>query len=834
YNFCLKRLVQNTPKDLEGNTNKTNISVWDFAGQYAFYNTHQVFLTRRAIYLIVTDMSKDISDEVDDTCFEDSTGGRKLQFVDFARFWLNSIHEFCKSEKKGEPPVLLVGTFADKYAKRQKIDETKYRMGKTDLEKKYFRPLRTKLGDGEAKYHILKHFMIDNTFTVDTSGQFEELKREILEISKKQSYIGDLIPTKFLLLEEALNKKKEQGIKILNKETDFSKCNEELPFKLDEKEVAVFLKFFHEVGSFIYFNENSLKDYILLDPQWLIDAFKELITAEEFMPNEDSETFEIWQQFNETAILKKDLIDTCWKGMTMSERTLLLEYMEKFGLIVKDREKQDSYFAPCILKQAPSEDLLKLGDIKKRKCHFSADGTTFTSKLCYTTKSKFIPLAIFNRLLVECVSRWNIRREKNRETGEERVDIYCGCGIFRLRSAHILYVHFRNNVVQIWIVRCSDNLPSKEICLDVKKRMDEFFEKVFKKCEVECHFKCPTAPSWENAMHTLDELKQGNSVLCDYHNYELTSLDLTGCWFSDDRNDGDTKAVAERTSSTMSSRQIGQPFKKEHDDTLCQSMVSALHEQMESVGVLIFCGKTIGTVFRVGSTFVMTAFHVIKIVLDPFKSGSPDAARLESDNTFINFNESPCTPPVVAYKLKKEFIYNVDLDVAVLEIQNPLFNLPKKLNLRKAATDATHVYLIGYGHPGEPNKCLDPKCPIVSPNSKRLQEALAHRSELEKMGLSPSLVDKEYQKYFRSSKIVFDCFMEHGASGAPALAYNNQSVEVVGILTHGLPELYFNLPEHMKRQFPRSLRLEGGAKMQDIFEWVGKILPPALVHDMFN
>ncbi|XP_053389226.1 probable serine/threonine-protein kinase roco6, partial [Mercenaria mercenaria] len=333
------RLVQNSPKDLEDNTNKINISVWDFAGQYAFYNTHQVFLTRRAIYLIVTNMSKDLTDEVNDTCFEDSTGGRKLKVLDFARFWLNSIHEFCQTGKEGEPPVLLVGTFADEYSKRQNIDETNYQLRKNDLEETYFDPLRTALGDGAAENHILKHFMIDNNCTVDkTSSQFEELKKEILKISKKQSYVGDLIPTKFLLLEEALNKKRKEGKKILNKEVDFSKCNEESLFKLDEKEVDVFLRFYHEVGSIIYFNENTLKDYVLLEPQWLIDAFKKLITAEQFMRNTDQKKFIRWKKFAKTAILEKDLIDMCWKDMVMSDRTLLLEYMEKLGLIVKDRK----------------------------------------------------------------------------------------------------------------------------------------------------------------------------------------------------------------------------------------------------------------------------------------------------------------------------------------------------------------------------------------------------------------------------------------------------------------------------------------------------------------
>ncbi|KAL3887647.1 hypothetical protein ACJMK2_000043, partial [Sinanodonta woodiana] len=38
------------------------LMMWDFAGQYAFYTTHQMFLSRRAIYLLVSDLSGQIDD----------------------------------------------------------------------------------------------------------------------------------------------------------------------------------------------------------------------------------------------------------------------------------------------------------------------------------------------------------------------------------------------------------------------------------------------------------------------------------------------------------------------------------------------------------------------------------------------------------------------------------------------------------------------------------------------------------------------------------------------------------------------------------------------------
>ncbi|XP_013393768.1 probable serine/threonine-protein kinase pats1 [Lingula anatina] len=40
------------------------LTLWDFGGQYVFYTTHQTFLTWRAVYLLVFDLTKDLNDPV--------------------------------------------------------------------------------------------------------------------------------------------------------------------------------------------------------------------------------------------------------------------------------------------------------------------------------------------------------------------------------------------------------------------------------------------------------------------------------------------------------------------------------------------------------------------------------------------------------------------------------------------------------------------------------------------------------------------------------------------------------------------------------------------------
>ncbi|XP_053388443.1 uncharacterized protein LOC128551565 [Mercenaria mercenaria] len=840
-------LVNNTRKDQEDNINKIHISVWDFAGQYAFYNTHQVFFARRAVYLIVTNMSQDLQEEVDDSCCEDSKGAWKLRVIDFANFWLNSIHEFCQSEIKKEPPVLLVGTFADEYAKKKNVDGTKYQEKKKQLEHEYFKKLRNKLGTHEAKSHISKHFMIDNMCTLDDDKQFRELRKEIVKISKEQSYFGLPIPTKFLLLEDAINKKREEGIKILKKE-DFLNCNEELPFRLDEKEINLFLRLYHDLGSLIYFCDNNLEHYILLEPQWLIDAFRKLITTKEFVPNENTETYEKWRQFDETAILTKDLIDVSWRDMEMSEQTLMLEYMKKLGLIVPNKKEQNTYFAPCVLKQPPPEYLLKLGDGKN--CSFSADGRSFTSKLCYTTKSKFIPTAIFNRLLAECISRWDIVRENNKEDGEEHMHIYCGCGLFKLRNAQTLYVHFRDNVVQIWIVRWSDILPLKETCIEVKKHMDNFFNSVFRNGDIELHFKCPTGSAWTDTMHSLDELEEDNSVLCGVHNRELKSVQLTKFWISDNTSDEEEEESDDTdtdfdTDTDTDTEEPWANFALSPEHKKSAYVWKAKAAALDSVCRISYKGL-FGTGFRVGSKYVMTAAHVLNKI---YKEGTKSIAEQNKEHvlreTVAEFDYLKTDPAnTTKFYFNRDMFSDEKLDVAILELKD---RASENVPMRKAFTSfqkIDHKIKFNFiGHSDGQEMAVDEDVQLVKKKSKDMVKfCKTVRRKSKKIKENCDWIEYVMKTPQKPLKHHFHTSFVQGASGAPGVKFKDdpfvetilENAVVVTMLTGGYPQWYYNPDKaHKKHRWDTKYCIEEGVNMAAVYKKLKKV-NSGLCQDIFQ
>lgn len=220
---------------------------------------------------------------------------------------------------------------------------------------------------------------------------------------------------------------------------------------------------------------------------------------------------------------------------------------------------------------------------------------------------------------------------------------------------------------------------------------------------------------------------------------------------------------------------------------------------------------------------------------DPNNTGANDPSRLEDTHTCIHFYESTVisavNPMVRFYHVKRNFISNEALDVAVLEIADPR-DLPRSMFLSKEEFSGSDISLVGYGNPKNPyRKYLDPKCKVIKPDSQRMRSVLAwlqqnrmtFKGALFECGQKPESVDLGYYGFDNPSKLLFDCFMEFGASGAPVLTNDNErSVQVVGLLTHGLPDFYFRLPESTQRTVSNYCRIEQGAKMKYVYQWMNR------------
>ena len=164
------------------------LDLWDFTGQQAYYASYPVFLSPRAAYLLVYDVSKGLKDIVQ-PCFKQGLEETNLENL---LSWLVSLS--TRGSPKPEvndqntkwkglpccrPPVFIVGTHADK--SREDIAEMEKQIQREIFEKDY------------ASHVITPIFFVDNTQGSSDKG-VASLKEKIMEVLKKEPYMEKEIP----------------------------------------------------------------------------------------------------------------------------------------------------------------------------------------------------------------------------------------------------------------------------------------------------------------------------------------------------------------------------------------------------------------------------------------------------------------------------------------------------------------------------------------------------------------------------------------------------------------------------------------------------------------
>ncbi|XP_013414940.1 uncharacterized protein LOC106176900 [Lingula anatina] len=209
-----------------GDQEPITYSVWDFAGQTLYYNTHQFFLSKRAIYVLVWNTRL----------------GYEHAGLDF---WLHSIA--CHAPKA---PVFIVGTHADKIAKADIPSES--------IEKKF--P------------------SIAGFYTVSSlTGQgIDSLLDEIINVTMKQSYIGKQFPIPWIKFETAIMKQRGTKSVLLWQEVQNLA---EMQGIHEAEEVTQAVGFLHDLGTLHHFENEFLSDKVVINPQWIVDVMACIVSV---------------------------------------------------------------------------------------------------------------------------------------------------------------------------------------------------------------------------------------------------------------------------------------------------------------------------------------------------------------------------------------------------------------------------------------------------------------------------------------------------------------------------------------------------------------------------
>ncbi|VDH94776.1 Hypothetical predicted protein [Mytilus galloprovincialis] len=408
--------------------------LWDFAGDEEFYHTHQTFLSQDAVYLVVTKLN-----EADDSSAQA-----------LFRLWIDSIHCYSRLEEGNiisddktttsgylDPPIVIVGTWKD--AVDVSEAETVEKAYKESLLK-----YTNELADDE-RGHLRCEYFISNKD--DECSAFQQIRQNILKLARGMRTWNMKYPLKFIQLEQRLQeKKKDLPIISYQKIKDYST---DIPEPLSEEELILFLKFHHELRALVYFKD--LSEFIILDTQWLSDAFRCIVTAEKFRINIRNQ--KEWNDFFQRGKLKNAVLEDIFKNETTivyEHKDFILKVMEKFDIIIHPNKSEDvdenhCYYVPCMIKEQCPCDIYQMFKVPEDTRHRS-------TWLCF--KFGFLPPHLKNHLIASLSRRYAIAQVGISNQKKMQIAIFRNIVVFELQKTKLrkLLVTTCPNSIQIQVL----------------------------------------------------------------------------------------------------------------------------------------------------------------------------------------------------------------------------------------------------------------------------------------------------------------------------------------------------------------------------------------------
>ncbi|XP_027253651.1 leucine-rich repeat serine/threonine-protein kinase 2 isoform X2 [Cricetulus griseus] len=241
--------VRDWPIQIRGKRKKDLVlNVWDFAGREEFYSTHPHFMTQRALYLAVYDLSKGQAE------------------VDAMKPWLFNIKARASSS-----PVILVGTHLDVSDEKQR-KACISKITKELLNKRGFPTIRD--------YHFVN--------ATEESDALAKLRKTIINESlnfkiRDQPVVGQLIPDCYVKLEKIiLSERKAVPVEfpVINRKQLLQLVNEH-QLQLEENELPHAVHFLNESGVLLHFQDPALQlsDLYFVEPKWLCKVMAQILTV---------------------------------------------------------------------------------------------------------------------------------------------------------------------------------------------------------------------------------------------------------------------------------------------------------------------------------------------------------------------------------------------------------------------------------------------------------------------------------------------------------------------------------------------------------------------------
>ena len=422
------------------------LTAWDFAGQNYLYCFHSLFLSPRAIYLLlidlnVSDLNQDINirQERKDRLSQRSYAGVPRTYLEAIEFWLNAIYSVARmplsEHYSRHSKVVFVFSRADKCENPQ------------ERAVKHFETIQEYM-IGKSNAFSIVHMNISEPIVISCqpgSPWFKNiyLIKDLLEGISDTIAFRQEIPIRWLELARA----------ILHERSPFI-SHRRLELLCDKhgctKDFDHLISLFHDIGFFFY-----QKGIVIRDIQTFLNIIYHIIS-----PQYGEEIMEKAKDFDRT-LLKQDLLDCQNSGRITNKllnhilllnedishvREEVVQLLLTYGVIIDSQaeSKHPFYYVPYLMTGNLEE--LSAVDEDINSIYISIDVKARSSQTFYMYfPDGFIPAAVYFSLLSQCL-------KFNKLKGQPQPMLGFDCARFQLSHDHSFILDFCSNKCYIRVL----------------------------------------------------------------------------------------------------------------------------------------------------------------------------------------------------------------------------------------------------------------------------------------------------------------------------------------------------------------------------------------------
>ena len=383
-----------------------NAVVWDFPGQVIYHNSHSVFISESGVPVITFNASGELCDEV--VVREGSPQPAECRTVSSSiHYWLQVVDSMCSVKGK----VLLAGTHIDKIhpnikkARKTAKERILPRLEKQLRSKPYVQCL---FGYSEGLVSALEKCC----FFVSNKCRDEEIEYLKNTAIKAASSLRQKQPIFFLKIEQALLQHKDS---IISKSMMLDVVVKvTFPIAENSPEFDSIVRYFHDKRTILYFNEiESLRDLVILSPNWLAKLFSYVIAARSYKTGTVVDG--AWERLTKYGILEESLIHhmldkfhSDYPSVVGVTKQQVVDILLNFHLVA--RITREAWFSEEGCPSLPDcGDTFIVPSLVPRDDDKNIPNTKQERIVYFWFKSGFVPTSLLNQLIADCICR-NVKR----------------------------------------------------------------------------------------------------------------------------------------------------------------------------------------------------------------------------------------------------------------------------------------------------------------------------------------------------------------------------------------------------------------------------------------